>query len=278
MALMNDDDDWDMDDTNVPAPMDSAKARLNQTTAVFAGPCIDDFYEDLPKPEEIIKNLKDENTKLEKELKDVKPKVMASDKERYELKEKLDLKAKELEKELRLRRNLEVNMKKELERVEKQAVEKDKELKKLKVELSKEKSKVAKTTLTQQHHLADINTQQEHIKQEHIKQEHIKQEHIKQELTAVNKKRKLSGAASSNSGAATSGSESEVTKVELKSAFTPFKNLDFPDFFIEQYRLFGGILGDTGTKLPEQVPANPSHHSTDEGRYTDDELDELRIF
>ena len=37
MALMNDDDDWDMDDTNVPAPMDSAKARLNQTTAVFAG-------------------------------------------------------------------------------------------------------------------------------------------------------------------------------------------------------------------------------------------------
>ena len=38
MALMNDDDDdWDLDDDNVPAPMDSAKARLNQTTAVFAG-------------------------------------------------------------------------------------------------------------------------------------------------------------------------------------------------------------------------------------------------
>ena len=124
------------------------------------------------------------------------------------------------------------------------------ELKKLKVELSKEKSKVAKTTLTQQHQQADINTQQEHIKQEHIKQE----------LTAVNKKRKLSGAASSNSGAAlsssgaaSSGSESEVTKVELKSAFTPFKNLDFPDFFIEQYRLFGGILGDTGKIIKLKV-------------------------
>ena len=26
MALMNDDDDWDMDDTNVPAPMDSVMA------------------------------------------------------------------------------------------------------------------------------------------------------------------------------------------------------------------------------------------------------------
>ncbi len=38
MALMNDDDDdWDLDEDNVPAPMDSAKARLNQTTAVFAG-------------------------------------------------------------------------------------------------------------------------------------------------------------------------------------------------------------------------------------------------
>ena len=41
MALMNDDDDdWDLDDDNVPAPMDSAKARLNQTTAVFAGRAI----------------------------------------------------------------------------------------------------------------------------------------------------------------------------------------------------------------------------------------------
>ncbi len=38
MALMNDDDDeWDLDDDDGPAPMDSAKARLNQTTAVFAG-------------------------------------------------------------------------------------------------------------------------------------------------------------------------------------------------------------------------------------------------
>lgn len=133
-------------------------------------------------------------------------------------------------------------------------------MKKLKVELSKEKSKVAKTTFTQQHQ-ADINTQQGDT-----------------QLTAANKKRKLSGAASSSSGAASSGSESEVTKVELKSAFTPLKNLDLPDFFIEQYRLLGGILGDTGTKLPQQVPAKSSHHSTDEVHYTDDELDELRIF
>ncbi len=35
---MNDDDyEWDLDDDEFPAPMDSAKARLNQTTAVFAG-------------------------------------------------------------------------------------------------------------------------------------------------------------------------------------------------------------------------------------------------
>lgn len=251
MALMNDDDDWDLDEDNVPAPMDSAKARLNQTTAVFAGPCVDDFYDDLPKPEEIIKNLKEENMKLEKELKDVKPKVMASDKERYELKEKLDLKAKELEKELRLRRNLELNMKKELERVERQAVDKDKELKKLKVELSKEKSKVAKTTFTQQLP-NDISTQQD------------------PQLTAANKKRKLS--ASSNSEPA------EVAKVELKSAFTPFKGLDLPDFFLEQFCLLGGILGDTGTKLPQHPQVQATHNCLDVDHSSDDELTELKIF
>ena len=45
---------------------------------------------------------------------------------RYELKTELDAKAKELEKEMRLRRNLELNMKRELERVERQGIEKEK--------------------------------------------------------------------------------------------------------------------------------------------------------
>ena len=42
------------------------------------------------------------------------------------MRSELDAKAKELEKEMRLRRNLELNMKRELERVERQAIEKEK--------------------------------------------------------------------------------------------------------------------------------------------------------
>ncbi len=43
---------------------------------------MDDFYDDGPKPEEIIKNLKDDNKKMEKELSEIRPKVIARDQER----------------------------------------------------------------------------------------------------------------------------------------------------------------------------------------------------
>ena len=46
---------------------------------------MDDFFDDGPKPDEIIQKLKDENRKLETELRDIKPKVMSKEGERWVL-------------------------------------------------------------------------------------------------------------------------------------------------------------------------------------------------
>ena len=51
---MNDEWDFDSDMDMPPPPMDPAKARLNQTLAVLGGPTMEDFFDDGPKPEDII--------------------------------------------------------------------------------------------------------------------------------------------------------------------------------------------------------------------------------
>ena len=59
MALINDDSIFELegDDDLFLAPMEPARARLNQTMAVLA-PVLNDFYDEGPGPDEIIDKLR----------------------------------------------------------------------------------------------------------------------------------------------------------------------------------------------------------------------------
>eukprot|EP00088_Acartia_fossae_P061311 TRINITY_DN7366_c0_g1_i4.p1 TRINITY_DN7366_c0_g1~~TRINITY_DN7366_c0_g1_i4.p1 ORF type:complete len:421 (-),score=164.25 TRINITY_DN7366_c0_g1_i4:354-1616(-) len=264
MAIM--DDEWlfdvEEDEPKVPGPKDSAKARLNQTTAVLGGPCVDDFFDDGPKPDEIIQNLKDENKKLETELRDIKPKVMAKESERQELKVKLDAKQKELEKEARLRRNLEMNMKKELDRAQRATEDKEKELRKLKSELNKDR---AKSTTS----LQDVTNSTD-----------------QGGGGMAAKKRKLSATALNTSyedSDTPSSNEESKPPEEIKLAFDPLGKLDLPDFFLDQFSLLGCILEDEmmegGTHVVPQAFSKQQDTSVNlENNSSDDEIPELSIY
>jgi len=224
-ALMNDEWDFDSDMDMPPPPMDPAKARLNQTLAVLGGPTIEDFFDDGPKPEEIIQNLKEENKRLEEEVTSLKPQYNEVSEERLVLKNKLDAKSKELEKEVRLRRNLEANLRKELEAAHKQALDRDNQMKKLRLEMNSARMKSGSTSCLNSQVGNGSHTQD----------------------GSMAKKRKLSSSTSSlDRQAATEAPPS----TQVKPVFDPLEGLDFPDFFIEQFKLLGSSLMDLEVKEP----------------------------
>jgi len=223
-ALMNDEWDFDSDMDMPPPPMDPAKARLNQTLAVLGGPTMEDFFDDGPKPEDIIQNLKEENKRLEEEVTSLKPQFNEVSEERLELKNKLDAKSRELEKEVRLRRNLEANLRKELESAHKQAQEREALMKKMRLEVNSARLKSGSTS--------SLNTQAGNASDT--------------QGGSLAKKRKLSSSTSSLDRQAAP----EAPPEQVKPVFDPLEGLDFPDFFIEQFKLLGSNLMDAEVKKP----------------------------
>jgi len=114
MALINDDSIFELegDDDLFLAPMEPARARLNQTMAVLA-PVLNDFYDEGPGPDEIIDKLRADNKKLNEELKNLLPAKSKQQAETDVLTRKLEEKSRELN---QMKRNLEADLRREMEK------------------------------------------------------------------------------------------------------------------------------------------------------------------
>jgi len=132
MALYND-DSFDMDAPM--APISPSKARLNQTTAVFA-PCGETFSDDGPVPSDVIHTLREENKRLLAELK--QQRKTAATEQRIKLEEK----QKEMDAERKATKNRESDLRREMEKLSRNAKALENELRK-EVEVNKRKIEAA---------------------------------------------------------------------------------------------------------------------------------------
>jgi len=157
MALINDDSIFEFDEP--PAALEPAKNRLNQTMAMFES--MDDFFEELPQEQAVIATLRDELKNLNAELKKEQSEKTATKVEKDKLQDKLETTAFQLERELKLKKNLELDQRREVEKLKRSEKESETELKRLKKELEAAKLKAEAQAAMALKPLAPINQNSE---------------------------------------------------------------------------------------------------------------------
>ncbi|XP_023331129.1 uncharacterized protein LOC111703421 isoform X2 [Eurytemora carolleeae] len=246
MALINDDSIFDIDEP--PAPMDRAKARLNETTAVFST-IIPDLDEEGPKAEDVIEKLREENKKLLEEIKHLKPAHKQKQGEIDVLVQRLDERRRELDKEEKIRRNQESDLRREMDRICKAA-----ELRELELKKELEASRIKAQSLQEQVSAVISMEEDKH----------------KAEL----ENNKSTAEKDSSNDKTNSGDRMETDQEEEGSDILNLIPDSLPDFWVEQFC----ELSTTDPVCQNKILIKTRHHedtSTDWGTMLDISVDKI---